>query len=356
MTSAIPTEPIGSIPRPPELLQAVRDHAAGKTSLHTLEGAYDDAIKKTIRQFEATGSPIITDGEQSKPSFATYPVAGGRNVIESGGLVVTFSDRHVRALPKLTSGPFRYQQYASDYVKKARGFTSLPLKQAVISASLLSTLYPEKSIQGYSREAFTEDLIQEVTKDISGSLRAGAEVVQVDFTEAPLARKLDPGGKLLKEFVAINNEVFSRLKPGERERVGVHVCKGGDWDSTHSGEVDYAEVLPEVFELKVPRFYFAIAGEADLDRTLKLLADYVEGRRKIFVGVTNPISTEQETPEVVERRVIKAAKFIDLKNLGTTDDCGFAPFGDDSSTSRELAFAKIRARVDGTRRAEKKLR
>ena len=112
MTSTIPTEPIGSIPRPPELLQAVQDHAARKTSLHTLEGAYDDAIKKTIRQFEATGSPIITDGEQSKPSFATYPVAGGRNIVESGGLVVTFSDRHVRALPKLTSGPFRYQQYA----------------------------------------------------------------------------------------------------------------------------------------------------------------------------------------------------------------------------------------------------
>ena len=355
MTTTIPTEPIGSIPRPPELLQAVRDHAAGKISLHTLEGAYDVAIEETIRQFEATDSSIITDGEQSKPSFATYPVAGGRN-IESGGLVVTFSDKHVRNLPRLTSGPFRYQQFASDYVRKAREFTSLPLKQAVISASLLSTLYPVKSIPGYSREAFTEDLIQEVAKDISGSLRAGAEVVQVDFTEAPLARKLDPSGKLLKDFVAINNEVFNRLRPGERERVGVHVCKGGDWDSTHSGEVDYAKVLPEVFELKVPRFYFAIAGEADPDRILKLLADYVDGRRKIFVGVTDPINGEQETPEVVERRVVEAAKHIDLKNLGTTDDCGFAPFGDDTSTSRELAFAKIRARVDGTHRAEKKLR
>ena len=355
MTSTIPTEPIGSIPRPPELLQAAQDHAAGKTSLHTLEAAYDVAIEQTIRQFEATGSPIITDGEQSKPSFATYPVAGGRNILESGGLLVTFSDRHVRTLPKLTSGPFRYQQYASDYVKKAREFTSRPLKQAVISASLLSTLYPEKTIHGYSREAFTEDLIQEATKDISGSLRAGADVVQVDFTEAPLARKLDPSGKLLKEFVAINNEVFSRLRPAERERVGVHVCKGGDWDSTHSGEVDYANVLPEVFELKVPRFYVAIAGEVEPDRTLKLLADYVGGRR-VFVGVTDPINDELETPEVVERRVINAAKHIDLKNLGTTDDCGFAPFGDDTSTSRELAFAKIRARVEGTRRAEKKLR
>src|SRR2546427_9630393 len=103
MTSTIPTEPIGSIPRPLELLQAVQDHAAGKISLHTLEGAYDDAIKKTIRQFEATGSPIIKDGGESKPGFATYPLAGGRNIVGSRGVGGNFSHKHVPAPPELTS-------------------------------------------------------------------------------------------------------------------------------------------------------------------------------------------------------------------------------------------------------------
>ena len=47
-------------------------------------------------------------------------------------------------------------------------------------------------------------------------------------------------------------------------------------------------------------------------------------------------------------RVLAAAKILPVERLGTTDDCGFSPFADDQSTSRDIAFAKIRARVEGT--------
>ncbi len=346
----LPTEPIGSIPRPPELLAAVKEHEAGRTSAAALERAYERATEDTIRRFEATGSPIITDGEQRKPSFATYPVAGSEN-ISSSGLVVVFSDKHTRTLPALISGPFHYQRYASEYVEKAKQLTDLPLKQAVISASLLSTLYPKEPIPGYSKDVFIEDLINEVAKDIRGSFQAGARAVQVDFTEAPLAVKLDPSGRLLKDFVSLNNQVFKKLKPKERANLGVHICKGGDWDSTHSGDVDYSKVFPEVFELDVPKLYFATAGEANPERSIKLLGEYAKGKEKVFVGVTNPIIKVPERPAVVKKRILEASKYIDPEHLGTTDDCGFAPFSDDTSTSRALAFDKIRARVEGTRQA-----
>jgi len=62
----IPTEPIGSIPRPPYLLDAMNGAASGE-----LQAATDRALRETIDLFEATGSPVISDGEQSKPSFAT---------------------------------------------------------------------------------------------------------------------------------------------------------------------------------------------------------------------------------------------------------------------------------------------
>jgi 5-methyltetrahydropteroyltriglutamate--homocysteine methyltransferase len=68
----------------------------------------------------------------------------------------------------------------------------------------------------------------------------------------------------------------------------------------------------------------------------------------VFVGVVAPIDPRIETAEIVRDRVLEAAKFIPTGQLGTTDDCGFAPFCDDTSTSREVAFAKIRARVAGT--------
>ena len=79
------------------------------------------------------------------------------------------------------------------------------------------------------------------------------------------------------------------------------------------------------------------------------------GSRRVFVGVTDPIDPRVETPDEVRDRILEAARFIDPAHLGTTDDCGFSPFGDDGSTSRETAFAKIRARVVGTAMASEVL-
>jgi 5-methyltetrahydropteroyltriglutamate--homocysteine methyltransferase len=70
--------------------------------------------------------------------------------------------------------------------------------------------------------------------------------------------------------------------------------------------------------------------------------------QRIFVGVIAPIDSRVESAELVRDRVLEAAQYIPLEQLGTTDDCGFAPFCDDTSTTRDTAFAKIRARVEGT--------
>ena len=75
----------------------------------------------------------------------------------------------------------------------------------------------------------------------------------------------------------------------------------------------------------------------------------------VFVGVVAPIDPHVETPEEVRDRILEAADYIPVDQLGTTDDCGFAPFSDDTSTTREKAFAKIKARVDGTKLASEAL-
>src|SRR5271154_5113829 len=222
---AIPTELIGSIPRPPQLIQAVASFQAGKISREALDAAHSEALRDTIERFEQTGSPVLTDGEQTKPSFATYPLAGLKN-LASDGVVIPFADGHQRQLPRLTAGPFRYGVHAASYLKTARFYTQRPVKQAVISASALSLLYPATEIPGYSREAFIADLINEAEADIRGALDAGAANVQIDFTEGRLSLKLDPSGGLLRNFVDLNNEVLNRFDPAERYKIGIHVCPG----------------------------------------------------------------------------------------------------------------------------------
>jgi len=332
----------------------MRDFQAGRIDRGRLEAQGARAVKDTVAAFEATGSPVVTDGEQTKPSFATYPI-DGLTSLAPDGVVIPFADGHRRQLPRLTAGPFRYARHADAYLRAAQALTRLPVKQAVISASALSLLYPEPGIPGYSRESFLDDLVAEAAADIRGCLEAGASCVQVDFTEARLAVKLDPSRRLLQDFVALNNRVLGHFTAAEKRKIGVHTCPGGDQDSTHSAEVDYADLLPTLFELEAGSVYLQLASEADPRRVLQLVKERARDGQRVFVGVTDPIAARVETPEEVRDRTLQAAEFIPLARLGTTDDCGFAPFADDVSTSRDTAFAKIRARLRGTEMAAREL-
>ena len=351
----LPTEPVGSIPRPKELIEGMAAFGAGRISAEALESLFDGAVRDTLRRFEETGSPVVTDGEQRKPSFATYPIHGAKN-LAPGGVTIPFKDGHTRQLPVLSAGPFRYATYAASYLEGAQKYATRPMKEAVIAASALSLLYPSHGIPGYAREEFLDDLVREAQTDIRRCLAAGA-TVQIDFTEGRLCIKLDPSKKLLDAFVDLNNRVLAGFSPEEKRRIGIHTCPGGDQDSTHSADVDYAELLPALFRTDVGNFFVQLASEADRPRVLKILGTHAKatGNRRIFVGVTDPISPRVETAAEVRDRILEAAKFIDPAHLGSTDDCGFSPFGDDTSTSRDTAFAKIRARVEGNALASEEL-
>src|SRR4030095_13521779 len=110
----------------------------------------------------------------------------------------------------------------------------------------LSLIYTQDGLDGYGRDQFLDDLVDACEQDIRRSLDGGAHVVQIDFTEGRLSLKLDPSGGLLRDFVALNNRVLDRFSAGERARIGVHTCPGGDQDSTHSADVDYAGLLPDL--------------------------------------------------------------------------------------------------------------
>jgi 5-methyltetrahydropteroyltriglutamate--homocysteine methyltransferase len=350
----IPTEPIGSIPRPPELLEAIQAAAKGTITPDELETRYDEALRDTIERLETTGSPVITDGEQTKPSFITYPLHGLENLAPDG-VTIPFEDGHTRQLPRLTAGPFRYGTYADEFLRRARPYAHVALKQPVIAPSALSLLYPQAEIHGYSRDQFLDDLLDQSATDIRRSLEAGAYNVQLDFTEGRLSLKLDPSHGLLDEFIRINAALLERFSAEDRRRIGIHTCPGGDQDATHSLEVDYGELLPSLFSLDVGSFYLQLSSERDRGRVLGIVKEHASANARIFVGVIDPIDPRVETAEEVRDRVLEAAEYIPADRLGTCDDCGFSPFGDDTSTPRETVFEKIRARVEGTALAAEKL-
>lgn len=103
-----------------------------------------------------------------------------------------FDDGHNRQLPRITAGPFRYQTYASEFVEKNVKIAKSPVKQAVISPSMMMLLYPlDGELEGYTRAQFLDDVVDEAEKDIRKCFAAGAVRVSVDFTEGRLANKND---------------------------------------------------------------------------------------------------------------------------------------------------------------------
>jgi 5-methyltetrahydropteroyltriglutamate--homocysteine methyltransferase len=239
----IPTEPIGSIPRPLSLIDAVSAHGADDPALEPL---YESAVRDTVERFEATGSPIISDGEPHKyHNFWTYCVHGLPNAAPDG-FRIPFSAGHTRRMPRLTRGPFRYRRYADSYLDVALRYAHVPVKQAVISPSALSLMYPAEGVLGYSREQFIDDLLREHETEIRRCLAKGASTVQIDFTEGRLAMKIDPTGHMLNSFIDLNNLALSRFSESERMHIGVHTCPGADRDSTHSADVGYTALLPVV--------------------------------------------------------------------------------------------------------------
>ncbi|CAF1100452.1 unnamed protein product, partial [Didymodactylos carnosus] len=351
----IPSHLIGSIPRPDGLIQANVGYENDVVSLEKLQQMQLKAIEATIRELDVTQSEVLTDGEQTKPSFLTYPIYDLVNdcyTFDDKCFQLTFSDGHKRTLPRLIKAPFHFATYAYRYLNVAKQFTSKPIKQAVITASALSMVYSPillsmGAIENYTREQFLVDLYNECEKDIRMCL------VQMDFTEARLSLKIDPTGQLLKEFILINNKVLDRFTREEQKKIGVHVCPGGDCDSYHSYEIDYTLMLPDLFQLHLTNFYLQLSSEKDHIRILKCIQQHMKPEHQIYVGVVDPINPLIESVQTVCDRVLEAAQYIPLIQLGTTDDCGYSPFADDRSTSREICYDKIKARIQGTKLAEK---
>jgi methionine synthase II (cobalamin-independent) len=245
---------------------------------------------------------------------------------------------------------------------------SKPMKQAVIAPSMLALLYPLKDeLPDYPREQFEEHLCNETEKDIRAAFDAGAARVSIDFTEGRLSTRKDPrnpwtGAGLLPHFIELNNRVLDRFSAEERTKIGIHTCPGGDRDSVHSADVPYNDLLPSMFSMNAGYFLIQLASERDRDPVYQSIGEHLRDDQMAYIGVCVTQSPRPESAEEVRDQLVRAANFISKEQLGSTDDCGFSPFSIDEKPNhgspdyaRDVAFQKIKNRVEGTKMAAEKL-
>jgi methionine synthase II (cobalamin-independent) len=135
----------------------------------------------------------------------------------------------------------------------------------------------------------------------------------------------------------------------------------------HSADVPYSDLLPSLFRINAGYFLIQMASERDKDPVLELIGmhsrDNANGvPQTCYIGVTNPQNPRVESAQEVCDQLVRAANFIPLERLGSTDDCGFSPFSIDEKPlhgspdyARDVAFQKVASRVQGTMMAAEKL-
>ena len=377
----IPTELVGSLPRPMKLQEAYQAYDDGKIDFAALQAEQDKAAEDSIRRLEETGETYVTDGEQRESSFATYPItdtlAGtglADNLAGDGQFFAIFDDGHHRQLPRLTGGPFRYKTFASEFVEKNKAIASKPVKQAVIAPSMLMLLYPlEGEIDGYSREQFLDDLCDEVEKDIRQAFAAGAVRVSIDFTEGRLANKNDSRNPwtnkdMLQEFIDLNNRVIDRFSPRgaqehrhphlPRRRHGLGALQGGALREAAEQDVPAQRgLLPHPVRERGGQGERLQAVRAVLARRRQRRAAGLLHRRHQPARPGGRDARAGARPSCSP-----AAKYIPKERLGATDDCGFSPFSRDEKPkhgspdfARDIAMQKIANRVKGAAMASEEL-
>jgi len=348
MATAYHAEHVGSLLRPPWLLEARAARDRGQLSQAELAEAEDQAIAEAIELQRQAGMRVFTDGEMRRANW----MAGLLSSI--GGLVPAGRPSVVWTLPDGTSSPPAqetdfdtfaanapvFQRAAHTSAEAAFLARNAPgqFKITMISASMGGLLWnPDISAGAYPGPA---DLIRDLTalqvKEIEGLVGQGVSWIQLDslaynqvfdarFRSETGGARIDPAN-ILATAVAVDAELVSAAKRRNPEvTVGMHICRGNN-RSAWMAQGSYEPVAERLFsEVGVDRFLL----EYDTDRAggFEPLR-FVRPGTTVVLGLVSSKVPELESPDDLRRRIEEAAAYVPVENLALSPQCGFA------STSR----------------------
>jgi len=371
-SSLFPVTVVGSWPRPPWLIQALRKRQAGESSFKEFNTVADDAVLASVKQQEDAGVDIVSDGEQRRDNFYSFVVEklDGIKLMTVAQLLDFVKDRasfeeSLRALdvpafamksPVAVGQVHARDSLALDELKFLKEHTDRKTKIPLPGPYMLtrSSWFP-----GLSDKAYPE--IEDLGREVSGILRrevlalkdAGADFVQFDepvlsqvvygaegaetFMCAALASRKDPTQELSYALELMNRTVqgISGIK------LGVHVCRG-NWSRREDVLLkgNYGPLLPYLTEMKVDQLVLEFATPRAGE--LEVFKEYGD-EKEIGLGVVNPRSSEVESPDLIEKRVRDATKFFDPSKIYLNPDCGFGTFAERPVNDATTASAKLQA-------------
>ncbi len=368
--SIFPVTVVGSWPRPPWLIEALRKRQARDLSFEEFNEVADDAVLAAVKYQEDAGVDIVSDGEQRRDNFYSFVVdkLQGMELMTVAQLLDYVKDRAsfeetLRALdvPAFTMkspvavGEVRLKRdLAKDEAEFLRQHTDRKVKVPLPGPYMLtrSSWFPGLSDAAYPS---IEDLGREVSailhRELLALKEAGVDFVQFDepvlsqvvhgaegaetFMCAALATRRDPTEELTYALELMNQTI----KGVSGVKMGVHVCRG-NWSRREDVLLrgNYGPLLPYLTEMKVDQLVLEFATPRAGE--LKVFKEYGD-EKELGLGVVNPRSSEVEPPEVIVKRVEEALRFFDPSRIYLNPDCGFGTFAERPVNDAKTAFAKL---------------
>ena len=326
----LPTTVVGSYSMPGWLERLKTEFFARRISRQELDEIHDAAVKAAIKDQEVAGIDVITDGELRRDNMIDYfaeRLPGVQTDHTSKKFYYDFYDSVVRG--KL---PMASLRLADDF-RYLSAFTDHATKFCVTGPHSLVKRIKDEHYK--NEQAFATDLARVMNMELKELARAGARNIQID----------EPYYSGFPEDLHWGVKVLNTLVEGVDAKIALHVCYGNRYGKP-SWAGNYRYLFPTILEANVQQLTLEFARRGGED--LELFKEY-PNKFELGVGVIDVKTHEVETPEIIAERLRKTLKFVPAERIFVLPDCGCLHL------PQEVAFAKLRAMVQGTKIMRKEL-
>jgi len=370
------TTHVGSLPRS----QVVTDVLFAREREEARDAASDDAVitaavEEVVRRQVEVGIDIVSDGEMSKISYATYIARrlagfGGDTPREPGQDLVEFPNLLRKLAERGATAKYRRPRCVAAVTVKDRKplETDIGNLKAAAAAAHPHGMFMNAASPGVialfqpndyyaTQDEYLEALAAALQGEYESIVAAGI-LLQIDAPDLAMGRHTMYRDRSLEEFetlAARHIEVLNHaLRNVPAERVRMHVC-WGNYEGPHHHDVPMARLLPIVLKAKPQALLFEAANPRHAHEWAVFKSATIPEDKILVPGMLTTTTNYIEHPELVAERLERFARIVGRERVMAGTDCGFGTFAGFGPVEPDIAYLKLKSLVEGARIASRRL-
>ncbi len=374
-TDRILTTHVGSLPRTQAVTDVLFARAAGEPDGPGAAGTIADAVKDVVRRQVDVGIDVVSDGEMSKISYATYvserlsgfdgdtPREPGQDLVEFPGLLKKLAERGSTAKyrrPRCV-GPVAVKDtrpLAADLGNLKAAVAAASAREAFMNAASPGVVALFQPNDFYpTQDHYLEALAEALRSEYEAIVAAGF-LLQIDAPDLGMGRHTMYRDRTEEEFTGLaarHIEVLNHaLRNVPADRVRMHVC-WGNYEGPHHHDVPLARLLPVVLRAKPQALLFEAANPRHAHEWAVFKDVDVPEEKILIPGVISSTTNYVEHPLLVAERLERLAGVVGRERVIAGSDCGYGTFAGFGPVEPDIVYMKLGALVEGARIASGRL-